>query len=75
MMTAALGFLSTALLFWSATTAGERRSVLIGTVGFGVLVAAMVGARAERSDIRRFVDPIGHAGPVVCHSRNIAAQA
>lgn len=74
MMTAVLGFLSTALLFWSASTAGERRSAVIGTVGFGVLVVAMVAAGADRSDIWRFVDPIGLTGPVVCHSRTIAAQ-
>ena len=72
MMTVALGFLSTAFLFWSATVAGERRSAIIGTVGFALLVAAMVAARAGRPADRQFVDPIEHVGPAVCQSSNVA---
>jgi hypothetical protein len=49
MITASLGILSTALLFWSATVAGEWRSAVIGIAGFAVLVAAMLTAHAAQN--------------------------
>jgi hypothetical protein len=49
MITATLGILSTALLFWSATIAGEWRSAVIGIAGFAVLVAAMLTAHAGKA--------------------------
>lgn len=49
MMTATLGILSTALLFWSATVAGEWRSAVIGFAGFLVLVAAMLTAHPGKA--------------------------
>jgi len=75
MMTVALGFLSTGFLFWSATVAGERRSAIIGTVGFAFLVGAMVAARADRPAEREFVDPIEHIGPTVRQSLKVAEDS
>jgi hypothetical protein len=65
MITAALGLLSTAFLFWSATVAGEWRSAVVGLVGFAFLVAAMITANAGlpsgsgRAEPAMLSDPAG----------------